>query len=97
MIQNITVAGWADWNELTATWRRRHAWIQNLPYMSSMCTVSDHGHPLIFPSGAGTSPSLVLSPAVSPACYVWATLLPGPPVPSSSDYLFFPEGLALAS
>lgn len=52
--------------------------------------------PLIFPSGVVTSPSLLLSPVVSPGLYLWATLLPGPQCPPLLTLLVFPWGVGIS-
>lgn len=52
--------------------------------------------PLIFPSGAMTSPTLLLSPVVSPGLYLWAALLPGLQCPPLLTPLVFPWGVGIS-
>lgn len=92
MIQNITVAAWAGWSELTAGWLT-HARIENFPDTASMLRVSGHGTLLLSPLGLTIpSPFLLRAPMVSPGCYLWATLLPTPKCPPLLTLPVFPWG-----
>lgn len=90
------VAAWAGCSEQTAGWLR-HAWIQNLPYTSSVWKVSDHDALLFSPRVPW-----LLQLFCCHLSFLLASICGQPCSPDSSAllfwlHLFFLEGLASAS